>query len=221
MKYILFLACLFLFASCTKKAMDSANEFEEATYSIELTGKWASPDFTVPAGVHFTNFAGMVHSAQAELWSPGKFATKGVENVAEVGNTTAIVLEIDSAIRRKNALSLILFSAPGPTGKKEATVYCNSSYPFLSFVSMIAPSPDWFIGLSNLNLYRNKKWIADTTIQLYVYDAGTEEGDVFGYSNPATEPQQNISLLDASKATVLANGNASLRAIAELRLVKL
>ena len=45
--------------------------------------------------------------------------------------------------------------------------------------SMIAPSPDWFIGLSGLNLYANKRWVADTTVQLFVYDAGTENGDVF------------------------------------------
>lgn len=220
MKYIVLFGYLFLF-SCNKETNNPGTEFEEATYSIEVTGKWALPDFTVPAGVHFTNFAGMVHNAQAELWQQGKLATKGVENVAEVGNTTAILLEIDSVIRRKNALSLILFSPPGPTGIKTSTVYCNSTYPFLSFVSMIAPSPDWFIGISNLKLYRNKQWMADTTIQLFVYDAGTEDGDVFGYSNPATDPQQNISLLDASKAAVLANGNTTLRAIAELRVVKL
>jgi hypothetical protein len=86
---------------------------------------------------------------------------------------------------------------------------------------MIAPSPDWFIGLSGLNLYANKKWVADTTIQLFVYDAGTEEGDVFGYANPATTPQQPIRLLEASAATVLANGNSNLKAIAEVRMVKL
>ena len=118
--------CLFLFASCNKKAIDSDSEFEEATYSIEVTGKWASPDFTVPAGVHFTNFAGMLHNAQAELWAAGKFATKGVENVAEVGNTAVILLEIDSAIRRKNALSLILFSPPGPTQEGQPSAQGHS-----------------------------------------------------------------------------------------------
>ncbi len=87
--------------------------------------------------------------------------------------------------------------------------------------SMIAPSPDWFIGLSKLNLYAHKKWVADTTVQLFVYDAGTEDGDVFGYSNPPTLPQQPVKLLDASSATVLANGNSSLKAIAEVRLRKL
>lgn len=178
-------------------------------------------DFTAPAGVHFTNFAGMVHNADGELWKPGKLATKGVENVAETGSTTAILLEIDSVIRTKNALSLILFTPPSATGMKKSTIYCNSNYSMISVASMIAPSPDWFIGLSGLNLFTNKKWVADTTVQLFVYDSGTEEGDVFGYSNPPTTPQQPIKLLDASAATVLANSNSSLKAIAEIRLLKL
>lgn len=221
--FLLLLVTGFLLSvSCTKtKVEEQKPMFSEATYVIEVKGKWMLPDFTVPAGVHFTNFAGMVHNANGELWKPEKLATKGVENVAEIGNTTVILAEIDSIIRTKNALSLIFFSPPGPTDTKTSTLYCNSNYSFVSMVSMIAPSPDWFIGLSGLNLYANKKWVEDTTVQLFVYDAGTEDGDVFGYSNPATTPQQPIKLLEASAATVLANGNSSLKAIAEVRIRKL
>ncbi|WP_407522436.1 spondin domain-containing protein [Lacibacter sp. MH-610] len=221
MKLPLLMPLLLLLFSCKKTKIIKESDYSEATYAIEVKGLWASPDFTVPAGVHFTNFAGMVHNADGELWKPGKLATKGVENVAETGSTTAILLEIDSVIRTKNALSLILFTPPSATGMKKSTIYCNSNYSMISVASMIAPSPDWFIGLSGLNLFTNKKWVADTTVQLFVYDSGTEEGDVFGYSNPPTTPQQPIKLLDASAATVLANSNSSLKAIAEIRLLKL
>jgi hypothetical protein len=56
---------------------------------------------------------------------------------------------------------------------------------------------------------------------LYVYDAGTEDGDVFGYNNPGTIPQQPINLLDAAKGTVLANGSNSLKPIATVRFTRL
>lgn len=221
MKHPLLLLVLIFLLSCKKEEIIKESEYSEATYAIEVKGLWASPDFTVPAGVHFTNFAGMVHNADGELWKPGKLATKGVENVAETGSTTAILLEIDSVIRSKNALSLILFTPPSATGTKKSTIYCNSNYSIISVASMIAPSPDWFIGLSGLNLYPNKKWVVDTTVQLFVYDAGTEDGDVFGYNNPPTNPQQPIYLLTVNEAMVLANGNTQLKAIAELRLTKL
>jgi hypothetical protein len=218
----LIVTSLLLGFACTKPNTELQEPlFTEATYAIEVKGKWMLPDFTVPAGVHFTSFAGMVHNEQGALWETGKQATKGVENVAETGSTTVVLAEIDSIIRSKNALSLIFFSPPSAVGSKTSTIYCNSNFSFVSMASMIAPSPDWFIGLSGLNLYANKRWVADTTVQLFVYDAGTEDGDVFGYSNPATTPQQPIKLLEASAATVLANANPSLKAIAEVRLRKL
>ena len=216
-----YLLLLFLITSCKKSAQIAASNFSEATYAVEVTGKWSAPDFTVPPGVHFTNIVGMVHNAKAGLWKPGSLATKGIENVAETGSIAAILLEIDSAMRSKNALSVILFAPPSATGTKQSTIYCNSNYPMVSFASMIAPSPDWFIGLSGLNLYNNNQWAADTTIQLFVYDSGTEEGDIFGYSNPPTNPQQPIHLLAATEATVLANGSTKLKAIAEVRFTKL
>lgn len=221
MKLPLLMPLLLLLYSCKKSEINKEPEYSEATYAVEVKGLWAAPDFTVPAGVHFTNFAGMVHNAKGELWKPGKPATKGVENVAETGSTTVILVEIDSIIRAKNALSLILFPPPAATGTRSSTLYCNSNYPIVSFASMIAPSPDWFIGLSSLNLYNNNRWVSDTTIQLFTYDAGTEDGNVFGYANPATTPQQPIHLLEASQATVLANGNTSLKAIAVVRFTRL
>jgi hypothetical protein len=59
------------FNSC-KKDDNPVEVYSEATYSIEVTGKWASPDFTVPANVHFTNFVGMVHNAQPCYQGGGK-----------------------------------------------------------------------------------------------------------------------------------------------------
>lgn len=212
---------LFLFISCKKKNEEQINIFSEARYSIEVTGRWSLPDFTVPSGVHFTSFAGMVHTNNSFLWQQNRLASLGVENVAEIGSAAAILLEIDSIIQKKEGLALIFFTPPGAVTSKKANFYCNSNYSNISFVSMIAPSPDWFIGLSNFNLYKNQQWVADTTVKLFVYDAGTEDGDVFGYGSPATVPQQNIQLLQVSKATVLANGNPELKHIATVRFLKL
>lgn len=212
---------LFLLNACNKKAEEQKDFFSEARYSIEVTGRWSLPDFTVPAGVHFTSFAGMVHNNNTFLWQENKLASLGVENVAEIGSAAAILLEIDSIIQKKEGLALIFFTPPRAVTSKKANFYCNSNFSNISFVSMIAPSPDWFIGLSKFNLYKNQQWVADTTLKLFVYDAGTEDGDVFGYGSPATVPQQTIQLLPASKATVLANGNTELKHIATVRFIKL
>jgi hypothetical protein len=208
-----------LFFSCRKES-DNTEEFSESTYRVELTGKWKSPEFGVPAGVHFTAFTGMVHNQNGNLWEEGELASVGVENIAEIGSAAQALIEIDSVISKQNASGVISIPAPPPTGTSARTFYCNSNYPMVSFVSMIAPSPDWFVGVNGLSLYSNKKWVADTLIQLYVYDAGTEDGDVFGLSNPVTMPQQSIKLLTPATGSVLANGNSTLQPIATVRFIR-
>lgn len=210
-----------LVISCKKEEINTIS-FSEARYTITVTGKWSTPDFAVPAGAHYTTFVGMVHNSQAWLWREGTPASPGTELLAEIGNGTTMLTEIDSMVTARNASSLILFTAPATlTGSRMSSVYCNTNYSRVSFASMLGPTPDWFVGVSGINLYHNNNWVSDTSVNLYAYDAGTEEGDLFGYNNPATSPQQTIQLLQASRATVLANGNATLVPIATARFTKL
>ncbi|MEO5889889.1 MAG: spondin domain-containing protein, partial [Ferruginibacter sp.] len=129
-------------------------------------------------------------------------------------------LELDAFITAKKALSKFMFPAPPITGNFDTTLNFNQTFSCISFASMIAPSPDWFMGLHNVDLFQYNGWIKDTTVSLVLYDAGTEEGDVFGYDNPETTPRQNISLLTPAGATVLANGNATIYAIGTARLTR-
>lgn len=222
MKLFYFTFCLIVFfASCKKDDEVIPPTFSEARYTVTFTGKWKSPDFAIPAGAHFTTFVGMVHNSNAWLWKDGAKASPGTELMAEIGNGTTMLAEIDSMIIARNASSLILFTAPTTlTGGRMSSIYCNTNYSQVSFISMLGPTPDWFVGISGINLYKNSNWVADTTVNLYTYDAGTEDGDMFGYNNPATMPQQNIHILQASQATVLANGNPVLVPIATARFVR-
>ena len=59
---------------------------------------------------------------------------------------------------------------------------------------MIAPSPDWFIGVSGLSLLgEDGNWVPELTVTLYPYDAGTEDGSGYSLGNPATDPLQPIT----------------------------
>ena len=219
MRSVFIALCSVLLFACKKEEV-AANNFSEASYQLTFTGLWTNPQLAVPPSAHFTFFSGMVHNNKASLWQEGQPSSPGIEAVAETGSQYPLFTEVDSMIAKKSAMAQINIPPCPPNGFISRTVYCNSHFSYFSFASMIAPSPDWFIGVTNLNLYRNDQWLADTTIQLYVYDAGTEEGDVFAYNNPATLPQQPIQLLTSAKGTVLANGNPSLAPIARLRITK-
>ena len=196
-------------------AIDSA-----ASYKIIITGIWKMPQHTVPAGNHFTKFNGLIHNNTCKLFSLGSLASLGVENVAEVGNNIALVSEMDNDINAGNASGKFFISLPNITGSDSAIVNVSLKHSLVSFESMIAPSPDWFAGLNSYNLVQTGKWVNDITVDIYGYDAGTEDGDVFGYNNPATYPQQYISYLTPANASVIANGNSSIAPFATVRFIK-
>ncbi len=58
----------------------------------------------------------------------------------------------------------------------------------------IAPSPDWFVGVSGLSLLDAQgDWLASHSADLFPYDAGTEEGTEFSLSNADTSPRGAIT----------------------------
>ncbi|MEO7922353.1 MAG: spondin domain-containing protein [Chitinophagaceae bacterium] len=215
---IIFLSGILLFVSCSKDK-DNQPLYAEARYTVTITGKWSAPAFTVPGGAHYTTFAGMIHNSNASLWKEGTMASHGTEFMAETGNVSGLLNEVDSMIADRSAVSLLLFYGPTVTGSRATNFSCSNNYPLVSFGAMLGPTPDWFVGVSNISLYNNG-WVSDTTINLYALDAGTEEGNVFAYNNPPTVPLQNIHILQATEATVLANGNPVLAPIATARFRK-
>jgi len=54
---------------------------------------------------------------------------------------------------------------------------------------MIAPSPDWFVGVSALALFEDGRWVGERRIDLVPWDAGTDSGSTFTSPDQATPPQ--------------------------------
>ncbi|MEO5911319.1 MAG: spondin domain-containing protein [Pelobium sp.] len=220
MKAIFFLFLTGIILSCNKKTAEVIIPYSEASYKVIVTMNWTSPAFSVPAGAHVTGLIGLIHTKDTSLWMPGAPASAGLEDVAEIGDNTKMTVELDAILLKNKALSKFTISPPPVTGTVETNLVFNTNHPFISFASMIAPSPDWFMGLHNFSLFNDKVWTNDITVNLVVYDAGTEEGNVFAYNNPETLPRQNIGLLTPENGSVLANGNSSIAPIGTIRFIK-
>ena len=119
-------------------------------------------------------------------------ASAGVEAVAELGNTATFESEIKANM---NAVAVIEKSLPSggtPTATVDFTV--TTAHPLVTLLTMIAPSPDWFVGVSGLSLLDAQgDWLAAHMVDLFPYDAGTEEGTEFSLNNAATSPQGTIT----------------------------
>lgn len=66
------------------------------------------------------------------------------------------------------------------TGKTFAVFRVDPTNHLVSFVSMIDPSPDWFVGVTGLELcLRNCTWSERKILELYPWDAGTDSGATY------------------------------------------
>ena len=166
-----------------------------ATYSIQIRGSWGrgvTPE-GVPSGDHFTTFVGGIHNDQVTFLEDGGTATSGVESMAEIGGTSGLRNEVNA--QRPNADRAVTFGAPSVTGTRTHTgVTFTSDHPRITLTSMIAPSPDWFVGVSGRSLLNSSgNWLDSLTVNLYPWDAGTENGTEFSLSNPSTNPRGVIT----------------------------
>lgn len=57
----------------------------------------------------------------------------------------------------------------------------------------MSPSPDWVVGVSKLNLcQRDCSWLRSMTIDLYPWDAGTDNGITYLSANSETKPRERM-----------------------------
>ena len=84
-----------------------------------------------------------------------------------------------------------------------------SSHPYVTLVSMLAPSPDWFVGVSGLSLLaEDGTWKDREEVSLLLYDAGTDDGATFTAANANSDPAQPISRLTSEPGdTNFTDGN--------------
>ena len=168
-----------------------------ATYTVTFKGNWntsSTPDGVV-GGAHFTTLIGAVHNSNVTFWAPGGTATDGVELVAELGSTGTFRTEISNA-EEGTVKSTVSQSGTSATGSRTFRVEFSRTHPLLTLLSMIGPSPDWFVGVSGLSLLDGSDaWRSSHTVDLFPYDAGTEDGENFSLSNPDTDPQGTITSL--------------------------
>lgn len=178
-----------------------------ATYNVTFVGNWSAANHPAdfPSGDHFSTAIGMVHKQGAQFFEDGTLASPGMEIMAETGGTAELSAEIDIMVNSGMAAANIL--GEGLTsGFSEATfqISVTDDFPLVTLVSMIAPSPDWFIAVENVSLLENGSFVDNLTVDAIAYDAGTDDGSTFESPDADTDPAENISEITAAP---LGNGS--------------
>jgi len=166
-----------------------------ATYRVVFEATWSASTHPTnfPGGAHFSPLIGAVHNAGVTFWVRDGTATPGIESMAETGGTGTLAAEIQAEIPG-NALAVVNGSgirSPGSTTIQ--AIALREDFPLVTLVTMIAPSPDWFVGVSGLSLRdADENWIEELEVVLYPYDAGTDSGPVYTSANDDTQPKEPI-----------------------------
>jgi hypothetical protein len=161
----------------------------DARYRLTFNATWSAQTHPneFPSSAHFSGLIGMTHNGNAMLFANGDVASDGIKNMAETGSKNPLEDEIQNFIT--NGTGNVLISGGGVSsspGEVSLEFDIASSHTLVSVVSMVAPSPDWFIAVSNINLIDNDEWVTSKTFTVDIYDAGTDNGATFlSPDNPA------------------------------------
>ena len=192
------IAVLLLCAACAMGDMET-----EARYRVTFNATWSAETHPTnfPSGPHFSGLVGATHHGDVRLWETGEIASEGIELMAETGGQTELLHEIDHLVEDGEAYGKIsgnvLSTSPSMVSLEFDAV---STHPFVTLVSMVAPSPDWFVGVSALPLMEDGVWRERIEVNLRVYDAGTDDGSVYTAANADTDPAAPITALTESEA---------------------
>lgn len=186
-----------LLTSCSKSdgPIETGVE-EDATYTVTFTMHWSKTDFPTdyPSNAHFSPLIGWSHSTTSDFFKVETPASEGIELMAETGATAILEAELKAKIENKEGFDFVLGSGLGSgTGEITVEVDVNAANPAITLVSMVAPSPDWYVAVVNINLYNGSHFV-DSTVTAAVYDSGTDDGLTFASANADTDPKGLISL---------------------------
>ncbi|XP_074599893.1 spondin-1-like isoform X3 [Brevipalpus obovatus] len=181
----------------------------EARYLLTIQGLWSKfthpKDFPTKSTTNnvtarFSDVIGISHTKNFSLWQYGGYSSSGLKLFAQEGITKSLEAEIK--LNQKEVRTIILASSlmdPNLTGNTTAVVRMDNKAHLVSIVSKLIPSPDWIIGVSNLELcLKNCSWIKEKQMNLYLWDVGTDQG--ITYLSPRNEniPQQRIRRIEAT-----------------------
>ncbi|XP_065197867.1 spondin-2-like isoform X1 [Sycon ciliatum] len=166
-----------------------------ATYTVTFESQWTLP--TPPTFAHWSPPIGTSHSACYVMWRRGTDASTGMEAMAELGRTGSLKSEFTA--QGADTLDTISGIPPSVQRSAPAITFTVDRYrPYVSVTSMIAPSPDWFVGVDTLDLCDDSSWVNEVVRPAFPYDAGTDNGLEFGSLDIDKSPREKIARITST-----------------------
>lgn len=164
-----------------------------AEYTVIIKSTWTKANFPLdyPSDAHFSGMIGASHNSRYTIFAVGRRPTKGLERLSEEGKHSPLNDEINQAVEQGSAL--MEFESGGIKNWKDsmvATVRVDPAHPLVDVVNMVAPSPDWFTGATNVSLIENGAWVRSRRLVLPAYDSGGDDGTTYKAPDKDANPKK-------------------------------
>ena len=172
-----------------------------ARYRLTFNATWSAQTHALnfPPPAHFSGLVGAVHNNTVEFWAPGQIATDGIELMAETGDGSGVLAEVGTAVANGSAANEISGGGvEASPGSVSIEFEVTRDHPLITVTTMVAPSPDWFVGVHGLSLIEGAEFVESLTVEANVYDSGTDSGPRYTSDNMDTQPPEPIGLLTSA-----------------------
>jgi len=187
-------------ALCACASPPTAPQAPGVTYEITITRTWSEASHPLDwPGItgHFTGGIGATHNGSYAMFRAGGIATPGLETLSQKGMPSPFDRELAAAKDRGAVGTIFQYDAIWTVdGTTRFDVRATDAFPMVSFANMVAPSPDWFTGVSEIALKRDGRWIDSETVTLYAWDSGTNDARTYKAEKIAVNPFAPIALND-------------------------
>jgi hypothetical protein len=172
---------------------------ETAIYTIKFEAAWSSethPGYYEPSA-HFSPFVIYSYNGADEgrIYILDSQASPGMEDMAETGATGKLIEEIEQFIEGNYALAYTKAKVFDSPGQVEGVLEFTPEFSQFIFVTMIAPSPDWFVAAEG-DVFVDGQWIEELVLEVISYDAGTDSGETLTAANSDTDPKEPVTVFD-------------------------
>jgi hypothetical protein len=172
-----------------------------ARYMVTFRSTWTEkthpfeyPEAGLLSGPHFSGLIGTTHGEGFALYKEGMIPTRGLERLSEEGKHSPLDEEINAAIESGKAGVLFETGPIRDAAKAQMVeIAVDEKFPLVSAVAMIAPSPDWFAGAANISLMQDGNWVPTRTVELYAWDAGSDDGSTYEASDLDANPKKKTT----------------------------
>jgi len=136
---------------------------------------------------------GAAHNSDFSIFCAGSQPTPGLERLSEMGKHDPLDAELEAAQKTGEVGQLIRFAdgSPGPVHAAIRTTFeLDADHSQVSLVGMIAPSPDWFYGVSSVALRQDGDWTPSMVVPAYAWDSGGDGGTTYLAEDDDLQPKQ-------------------------------